>query len=100
MKTVDEIRKLFNTRDQAVKTRDRELFLSTQIAEIEHGSSDGYLAIGSLKTEVLHVHTEGEIEKVVFVKETYSPKGKDPHNSFPVYFLTNTIRGWKIYRVR
>ena len=100
MKIAPEIDKLFKTRDQAVKKQDRKLFLSTQIAEIEHGSSDGYMAIDNLKTEVLHVHTESEIEKVVFVKETYSPTGKDPHSSFSVYFLTNTTKGWKIYRMR
>lgn len=100
MKITSEITKLFKTRDQAVKKQDRKLLLATQIAEIEHGSNDGYLAIYSLKTEVLYVHTESEIEKIVFVKETYAPKGKDPYGSFPVYFLTNTTNGWKIYRVR
>lgn len=100
MKTQEEIEKLFRTRDEAVTKQDKRLFLSTQIAEIEHGSSEGYLSIGQLKSEVLYVHTENDLEKVVFVKETYSPKGKAPYTSFPVYFATNTVDGWKIYKVR
>lgn len=99
MNSLADIKALFEKRDKAVLKQDRKLFLTTQIAEIEHGSSDGYLAIESLKSEVLYIHEENDIEKVVFVKETYFPKGKDPYSSFPVYFLTNTIQGWRIYRV-
>lgn len=100
MKRTNEIHSLFQIRDKAVNKQDRNLFLSTQIAENEGGASDGYLAIDKMKTEVLHVHNEGEIEKIILAKETYSPKGKDPYHAFPLYFLTNTIKGWKIYKVR
>lgn len=100
MKSDEEIIKLFETRDQAVKNQNRDLFLSTQIAEIEHGSSDGYLEVENLSSKVLCVHNENDLEKVVFVKETSAPTGKEKYSSFPVYFLTNTIKGWKIYRVR
>src|SRR3990167_8691004 len=93
-----DIKKLFSIRDTAVAKKDRRMFLSTQVAEIEAGSSKGYLAIDNMKTALLYVHNESDIEKVVFVKETYSPKGKDPYHSFPVYFLTNTVKGWMIYK--
>ncbi len=96
----DDIKNLFATRDKAVAKQDRKLFLSAQVDEIIGGSSDNYLAIDNLKSEVLHVYSESDIEKIVFVKETYSPKGKNPYSSFPVYFLVNTTKGWKIYKVR
>ncbi len=100
MKISSEIIKLFETRDKAVAKQDKKLFLSTQIAENEGGGSDGYLGIDRMKTEVFHAHKESELETIVFVKETYSPKEKDSYYTFPVYFLTNTIKGWKIYKVR
>ncbi len=100
MENNNKIISLFKVRDEAVKKQDRKLFLSTQVGEIENGGSDGYLAIDTLKSEVLHIHNESDYTKVVFVKETYNPKGNDPYNSFPVYFLVDTIKGWKIYRVR
>jgi len=99
MKNQDVIA-LFATRDEAVMKHDRKLFLSTQIDEIEHGSSDDYLAIEHMKSEVLYIHDENELDKAVFVKETYAPENVDPHSSFPVYFLTHTVKGWRIYRVR
>lgn len=100
MKANKEISKLFGFRDKAVQKQDRMSFLSTQVAEIKDGSSDNYLAIDALKTEILHIHKENELEKVVFVKEIYSPKNNDPYVSFPVYFLVNTVQGWKIYKVK
>ena len=100
MAASDEIKKLFETRDEAVTRQDKRRFLSTQVSEIENGSSSGYISIDKLKSEVLYAHTESELEKVVFVKETYTPRGKESHSSFPVYFLTNTVKGWMIYKVR
>lgn len=97
-----EIEKLFNLREKAVSKKDRVLFLSTQIDEIEGGGSQNYIALESLLSEVLHIYEKNELEKVVFVKETYlyPPNGKEPYSSFPVYFLVNTIKGWRIYKVR
>ncbi|KKQ32255.1 hypothetical protein A2362_00795 [Candidatus Curtissbacteria bacterium RIFOXYB1_FULL_41_59] len=100
MQITSEIKDIFSTRDKAVAKQDEKLFLSTQIAEIEGGSSEGYLDIDKMKTEVLYVLNESEIEKVVFAKETYLPKGKKSHHGFIIYFLTNTVKGWKIYKVR
>ena len=97
----NDIEALFRTRDEAVRTQDRPLFLSTQISEIELNSSEGYLSLEDITTEVLHIHDESEIEKVVLVKETYHRQPDDnPRSSFLVYFLTNTVAGWRIYRVR
>ena len=96
------IAKLFALRDRAVAQKDRVSFLSTQVGEVEGGGSNNYIALDKMATQVLHVYEENELEKVVFVKETYQykPNGKEPYSSFPLYFLTNTVKGWKIYRVR
>jgi hypothetical protein len=96
----NEIEVLFETRDEAVRKEDRSLFLSTQISELELGSSDGYLSLEDVTTEVLYVHDESELEKVVLVKETYKHPGKSPRPSFLLYLLTHTVQGWRIYAVR
>ena len=96
----DDISLLFQTRDTAVEKQDRKLFLSTQVDEIRGGSSDGYLAIKKMKSEVLYTHDERDITKVVLVKETYFPPKTEPYSSYPVYFLVHTVKGWKIYRVK
>lgn len=95
-------KKLFVIRDKSVEKKDRALFLSTQIGEIQGGGSNDYMAIDDMVTVVLHEENISEIEKVVFVKETYryTKNGKEPYSSYPVYFLVNTVLGWKIYRVR
>jgi hypothetical protein len=94
------ILQLFKTRDTAVKKQDRELFVSTQVDEIERGSSEGYLGVEHLTTEVLSVVGENDLEKVVFVKETYTPSKNIPYNSYLIYYLVNTINGYKIYKVK
>jgi hypothetical protein len=96
----NQIEALFEARDEAVRKDDRQLFLSAQISEIELGSSEGYLSLEDLTTEVVHIHDESELEKVVLVKETYKGPGKSPRSSFLLYFLINTVQGWRIYRVR
>lgn len=96
----NEIVALFETRDEAVRKDDRPLFLSAQVSEIELGSSEGYLSLEDLTTEVVYIHDESELEKVVLAKETYKEPGKSPRSSFLLYFLTNTVQGWRIYRVR
>ncbi|MDP3988430.1 MAG: hypothetical protein Q8P80_04785 [Candidatus Levybacteria bacterium] len=95
-----EITKLFLTRDKAVGKNDKELFLSTQVGEIEYSSVEGYFSIDVLKTEVLYIYSESDLEKVVFVKENYFPKKKVSRISFIIYFLANTVGGWKIYKLR
>lgn len=96
----NDIKKLFTTRDEAVKKQDRKLFLSTQVGEIENSSVEGYFGIKHLRSNVLCIYDEGDLEKIVFVKETYSPPKKDPYSSFPVYNLVKTIKGWKIYKLK
>ena len=102
MKISSDINNLFECRDKSVKSKDRTLFLSTQVGEIQGGGSSDYMALDDMDTVVLHEEAVSEIEKVVFVKETYkyTKNGKEPYSSYPVYFLVNTIKGWKIYRVR
>ena len=95
----NEIAALFETRDEAVRKEDKALFLSTQVSEIELGSSDGYLSLEDLTTEVLYIHDESELEKFVLVKETYKQSGKDPRSAFLLYFLASTVQGWRIYKL-
>ena len=94
------IRTLFRTRDDAVHSRDEELFLSTQLSGTSFGSPDGYFSINEMTSEILGVHEESADECVVFVRETYRPTGKRPRSSFLIYFLASTRAGWKVYRVR
>lgn len=91
---------LFKTRDTAIQKQDRELFVSTQVDEIERGSSEGYLGVEHLTSEVLYVHDVNELEKVAFVKETYAPSHNITYRSYVTYFLVNTVKGWKIYKVK
>jgi hypothetical protein len=96
----NEIEAIFETRGEAVRKEDRPLFLSTQVSEIElGGSSEGYLSLEDLITEVLYIHDESELEKFVLVKETYKQSGKDPRSAFLLYFLTCTVKGWRIYNL-
>lgn len=96
----NNIETLFQTRAEAVKKKDRALFLSTQVSEIELGSSEGYLKLVDLEPEVLYIHEESELERVVLVKETYKHPERNRYSLFLIYFLTHTIKGWRIYRVR
>jgi len=100
MEIPEEIKALFSTRDKAVAKKDRKLFLSTQIAEIEYGYSEGYLNMKNMTSDVLYVYKENELEKIVFVNETYIPKDRDLYKGFLLYFLVNTVKGWKIYKVK
>jgi hypothetical protein len=96
---MEEITALFNTRDEAVSKKDRKLFLSTQVEEISDASSAGYLTQDKLSTVVLATANTGKLTQVAFVKETYFAGGEKSHDCFLIYFLVNTLEGWKIYRV-
>ncbi len=98
--TDSDVQQLFRTRADAVRNRDVDLFLSTQISELEFASTDGYLALSNIEPDVLYVHEESDIERVVLVKETYKRPDKGDRAAFLLYFLTNTTNGWRIYRVR
>jgi hypothetical protein len=96
----NDIAALFRTRDEAASRQDARLFLSTQVAEMEFGSSESYMAAKNIKTEVLYIHDDSELHRVAFVKESYAPQGKFPRSAFLLYFLTNTKDGWRIYKAR
>jgi hypothetical protein len=90
---------LFNIRDTAVEKHDRELLLSTQLQEINEASSEGYLALASLHSQILGSCPMPQDTQAVFVKETYMATGAtEPRESVIVYFLVQTVSGWKIYR--
>ena len=95
-----EIEALFRTRDEAVRAQNAPLLLSTQIAELDFGSSESYLAAQEMTTQVLHIHEESDDYLVVLVKETYRSKDKPARSAFPVYFLTYARKGLRIYKVR
>lgn len=91
---MDDIKSLFQQRDNAVVKKDRKLFASTQIQEIVNASIDGYLSSSNLVTEVFYVADDSDLKKVAFVKESYGT-----HSAFLLYHLINTAQGWKIYDV-
>ena len=95
-----EIDDLFEARARAVGAGDRSSFLSTQVAEIELGSSDGYLVLKELAVEVLYEHDESDLEKVVLVRETYTRDEASTRSSVVLYYLTHTVAGWRIYRTK
>lgn len=96
-----DVKTIFKTRDKAISKKDRNLFLSTQAGELLNCSFEGYVSVGELHTEVLHVYQEkGDmLHNVVFVKENYIPKDKPSYASFVTYYLIDTKQGWKIYRL-
>lgn len=94
MNIQNEITKLFQTRDKAVLEKDYQQFASTQLQDLPNYSMSGYISCGQLKTEVLYVVEDGELKKVAFVKEDYGI-----HSVFLIYYLVNTVEGWKIYNI-
>ena len=95
-----DLKKLFQTRDEAVLKQDAELFRSTQLPDVEYSSAQGYLAIDNLTTEILFIHKDSSDVRLVLVKETYKPKDKAAYSSYLLYFVTHAEKGWLIYRIR
>jgi hypothetical protein len=91
---------LFRVRADAVRGKDRELLLSTQVAEIPFAASDGYLALSDIGVDVLHTHDVSDLERIALVKETYHRSGGDERTAFVLYHLTNTVKGWRVFRVQ
>lgn len=86
-----KIQSLFKTRDKAVSKKDRKLFLSTQIKEIDGSSSKGYLDIDRIKTIILHVH-KAELEPnvwIAFVREDFFQSGKLTHHGYLLYTVVD-----------
>ncbi len=97
---MDEIKKIFKNRDKAVNTHNLDLFVSTQIDN--HASvPDSFLSLKSMRTEILHIHSEKEkpLRTVVLVKENYIPKDNAPYSFLAAYQLVKTTSDWKIYRL-
>ena len=89
--TTPKIKAVFKTRDGAVTTNDKKLFLSTQIKEIDGSSSKGYLSIERMKSTILHIHKD-EIEDnvwMVFVKEEYFTSNKPTHHGYLIYTVVS-----------
>lgn len=86
-----KIQTLFKTRDQAVAKKDKKLFLSTQIKEIDGSSSKGYLDIDRMKTTILHVHKD-EFESnvwIVFAREDFFQANKLTHHGYLLYTVVD-----------
>lgn len=91
---MEDIKSVFQTRDNAVANKDYKQFASTQIKEISNASISGYISTGSLETEILKIEDDTELKKVAFVKENYCT-----HSALLLYYLVNTVNGWKIYDI-
>jgi len=100
-----EIKDLFEARDKAIETRDRELMKSTQLDTLRV-SVPKYIKFSSAIIS-LAVKGENELTKVAFIKEQYIYKdyGDGPDDEveitqerFRIYHLINTALGWKIFR--
>jgi len=91
---MDNVKFLFQIRDKAVADKDYKQFADTQIKDIPNASINGYISSGGMETELLKVVEDGELKKVAFVKENY-----DNHSAYLLYFLVNTVNGWKIYDI-
>ncbi|OGD63426.1 hypothetical protein A2160_03100 [Candidatus Beckwithbacteria bacterium RBG_13_42_9] len=96
----DEIRKLFRLRDKAVKNKDINLFLSTQVSEIRNSSAKGYLSVDELKSKVIYIFTDSnKIRKSAAVEESYYYQRKLTHKALLLYYLVHTPSGWKVYDI-
>jgi hypothetical protein len=98
--TYAETEGLFRTRAEAIRKKDRALLVSTQISELPFAATDGYLALSGIDVDVLHEHDVSDLEKVVLVKETYQRSDGNERTAFVLYHLTNTVKGWRVFRVQ
>jgi hypothetical protein len=94
-----ETEELFQVRTAAIQKKDRDLLLSTQVSEVPFAASEGYLALSDIAVEVLHVHDVSDLERIALVKEVYQRSGGE-RTAFVLYHLTNTVKGWRIFRVQ
>ncbi len=81
-------------RDEAVAKRDAGLFISTQLTDIPYSSIIGYLNCEQLMTSVIVIADDTDVTKVAFVNEDYGT-----HSAFLIYYLVNTVNGWKVYNI-
>ena len=97
-----KIQTLFKTRDEAVAKKDKSLFLSTQLKEIDGSSSGGYLDTDHMTTTILHVHKHDREPNVwiVFVREDFFTKSDFSHSGYLLYTVTANPDGLIISDIR
>jgi hypothetical protein len=97
-----EITALFQTRDDAVQSKNKQLFLSTQTKEIDESASDGYLANDKMTTTVLHVHAHDHQPQswIAFVREDYFTKDELTHSGYLLYTIIGRNGGLIISDIR
>ncbi|MCU1671364.1 MAG: hypothetical protein JWP40_4291 [Blastococcus sp.] len=95
---MQKVEELFRLRDEAVRHRDREAFVSTQLGSIPDSSPSGYFSWGNLTTEVVAVVDTGPDTKGVLVRETYGGAGVEEAFKFVLYHLVKISTAWRIYR--
>ena len=85
----DEARTLFKKRDEAILSHDLPLFLSTQRAEIPLSSSDGYLSLRSLKSDLLWLGVDPEVSHLwlAVVSERYVRADGSLHTGQLLYYI-------------
>lgn len=92
---MDPIKVIFQTRDNAVAEKDEKKLAATQLQDIPYASIHGYISCGYLQTTLLHVVDEDtDLKKIAFAKEDYKT-----HSAYLLYYLVNTVDGWKIYDI-
>jgi hypothetical protein len=89
---IEAIRALFQMRDEAIMKRDMDMLTATQLPDIPYSAIIGYLNMEQLQTTILTIADDTEVTKVVFVNEDYGT-----HNAYMLYYIVNTMNGWKIY---
>lgn len=98
------IKAIFKNRDKAVNSKDKKLFLSTQIKnqEIKNSYSKGYLKLSNLKSKVLHVHKGNKKNNlwIVLVKEEYCKKNKFSHQGYLIYKIIRDKNKFLISDIR
>lgn len=91
---------LFQTRVDAIRKKDRELLLSTQVTEIPFAASEGYMSLSDIDIDVLYTYDVSDLERVVFVRENYKRSTGSDRAAFLLYYFTNTVKGWRVFRVQ
>ncbi|MBI4451920.1 hypothetical protein HY637_00690 [Candidatus Woesearchaeota archaeon] len=85
------INALFQKRDKAVAKKDKKLFLSTQLKnlEIKNSYSTGYFKLSKIKSKVLHLDKDDKKNNswIAFVKEEYYQNDKFSHKGYLMYKL-------------
>lgn len=96
-----QILDLFKTRDQAVKLKDKQKLLATQVTEIFKSETEGYLSNDEQITEVLFCNedTSGENFWIVLVKEEYFLHNKASHHNYLLYKLIKANDSLKISEI-